>query len=478
MAIVRMLLLLCAAGCALGRTITFSEIYSRSVSNNTSIRLAQKDIDQLALNGKMLTHRFFPQLAVSFDIPNYNQVYPIVSAPRSVSQQLSVDPLGRVTYNQKLPFNAAFAASYGVEYYKYVTNSGRTAADRFVHDFSAAVSATLFRSDTLDRDFAFNNEGVRLKKLTKTTVERSFRYDVKRAYYDYLTRREISQNERLRLDGDAKNIEVVRQKFKSGIISEYALIDYEADFHRSLVLVKVSEDAAHTSENNLYYLINSDPNPADTIAAIPDERVSVEKLTLPVAAMLVNVISNSVDLANYGYTIFQNTENIRYFEQSCLPKIVPAVSVDFQVSNNVLSSWTALPLNLQASVTVAVPLFYEWIAAAQSIENNRITIESARLQMNEKVRALKLKMRNDIITLEGAHFRFFHAKEQTELYRRDYEIAVDRFNVGSIGSWEMIDIKNRFYDNFNTYISVKYAYLSQIALIERDYYIDYGARYE
>ncbi|MBN8218065.1 MAG: TolC family protein [Spirochaetes bacterium] len=471
--------------------LSFEKLLALSVTNNLSVRIAQRDLDNIILNLKQIDLQYVPRLTLTLDAPqistmtDYARSNTFAQAPQFDGSLVLTEKIP--SFAPKLPYHAEASVSYNLSRIQATTNGDLTNQDKWNMGLALGLTVTLWREDTSVRDRDLQKERLRLTRLSQAQVYRQFAYDLRQAYYGFCNERETVENERRRLSGDRESIEVARQKFKAGIIAEYSLIDYEVDFRRSEVRLSDSERAWGEKNWNLYYVLYRPKDSLGEIATVDESLIT--NLAVDPALFLAWALSNSLDLANLQFALFQNQQTLRTAELNLWPKLSVSAGVGWGSTNTVnwtngfsgpaaTRTWTGSlpanpvqnsPLGLNLSANLVAPLFTDWWITRNQLQIARNSREQLKLQIEDRVRTLGYRIRVDLLDLENQYFRFRKAQENFALLRKNFELSRQRFEVGVISSWEMITTKNAYYDNFNAFIDAKYAYLSRLAQMERDY---------
>jgi outer membrane protein TolC len=183
-------------------------------------------------------------------------------------------------------------------------------------------------------------------------------------------------------------------------------------------------------------------------------------------------IRSKLQIAQLRFNLFSNEENLAYLRNSILP------SVRLQAGASWWQTIGEAELNpvpelqgrdLSAGVLISMPLFGEQFRTGNDIMIERLDRTINEATINDQFIVTVKNVLNALATISELRQRHEIAGTILGISTRDFELARLRFEVGSIGSWDMIRSKNEYYSAIDDRVSLRYSLLRQLAQVERDY---------
>jgi outer membrane protein TolC len=121
---------------------------------------------------------------------------------------------------------------------------------------------------------------------------------------------------------------------------------------------------------------------------------------------------------------------------------------------------------------VTIPLFGSTFEKWNSLRLEELDRAINEAQIDALFRDQVVKVRNILLTLAEIRARLDIARDIEKIAARDFDISRLRFELGSVGSFDMIRTKNEYYSAQDEITILRYALLRRLAEIERDYPLD------
>jgi outer membrane protein TolC len=191
--------------------------------------------------------------------------------------------------------------------------------------------------------------------------------------------------------------------------------------------------------------------------------------------MVESGMRHEIQIAQIRYNMFANAENADYIRNSLLP------SVRFEARSDVYSTVgdgifnTAQPVegrDLSAALLVTIPLFGSTFEKWNALRLEEIDRAINETQIDALFRRHVLKVRNILLSLDEIRSRIAITLDIEKLAAQEFDISRLRFELGSVGSFDMIRTKNEYYNAQDELTSLRFTLLRRIAEIERDYPMD------
>ena len=181
-------------------------------------------------------------------------------------------------------------------------------------------------------------------------------------------------------------------------------------------------------------------------------------------------LRSELRIAQLRFSLFSNDENLRYLKNSLLPSVRLRAGADwFNSRDNTGSTADFESRELSAGVLFTFPLFRNSFQKANSIEMEKLGREINEITLTDRFRELVVNVRDDLSAINELRERHKIAQRIEKISTRDYELAKLRFDVGNVGSWDMIRSKNEYFGSLDDLISLRYSLLRKLAALERDY---------
>lgn len=437
-------------------------VLARAREISPELQAARLEVDRMTARVFGVRVKYFPEFEVSVEAPRVFDYYSREEGEGgSEFKYRTQEPGVEATLRQRLPTNTDIRATY-----EHDISQGGLLSDRL----SLVFSQELVRKDPIWLEDSLAEKQVWLKKTAQAAVNREFDYRVKTAYYAVLESEVIAANALRRYEQDQQFVAESEEKFKSGAIAEYSLIDYQRDLKASearLIARQASRDRALAELATLLRVpFDRTPplaQPADPV--IPLDLVDPRR-------MVDSAMRNALEVAQIRYNLFANGENADFIRNSLLPSVRLEARGDLYrtIGDGVFN--TADPVegrDLSAALLVTIPLF-----GSTFDKLNNLRIEGLDRSINEaEVESLFRQevrnVRSILLTLEETRARLAIARDIEKLAARDYEISRLRFELGSVGSFDMIRSKNEYFGALDELASLKFSLLRTLAAIERDY---------
>ena len=436
---------------------------ARAVS--PELAAAQLEVDRMMSRLFGVRVKYYPEFQVQLQAPrifDYEAREEGVDEPKF--QYRTTEPGIEATLKQKLPTNTELSAGYDHD-----ISRGGLLSDRL----GLVFSQEFVRKDPLWLQESLVKKQIWLKKTAQTSVAREFDYRLKNAFFSVIEAEMILVSAQRRYDQDVQFVAESEDKFRSGVIAEYSLLDYRRDMKTSesrLVTRKAARDRARSDLASLLQIPYGEPLPLKE----PPDPVIDNALCDP-KRMVESGMRHEIQIAQIRYNMFANAENADYIRNSLLP------SVRFEARADVYSTVgdgifnTAQPVegrDLSAALLVTIPLFGSTFEKWNALRLEEIDRAINETQIDALFRRHVLKVRNILLSLDEIRARIAIALDIEKLAAQEFDISRLRFELGSVGSFDMIRTKNEYYNAQDELTSLRFALLRRIAEIERDYPMD------
>lgn len=443
--------------------MNLEQVMSLAEQVNPSLKAAKLEVERMMRRLYGVCLKYYPEFRVELEAPRVYDydVNQLGTTGGSDFHYRTYEPGVGVQYVQHLPTNSDLAANY-----EHNASSHGILTDRLALKFSQE----LVRKDPIWLQKTLAEKQVWLEKQAEASVGREFRYGVAVAYYTEIETRLLLDNAATRFEENEKFAEESETKYKAGIIAEYSLLDYRRDFEQSRSRLVSCRSAHDIARYNLLYLLQMPFDSRVTFEDVPEP--SVDPVLCDLRRMVETGIRSKLQIAQLRYNLFSNEENLTYLRNNFLPSVKLQAGASWwqTIGDAELNPVPELQgRDLSAGVLISMPLFGEQFRTGNDIMLQRLDRTINETTINDQFLVTVRNAMNSLATADDLRGRHKIAGTILEISTRDFELAKLRFEVGSIGSWDMIRSKNEYSASIDALISLRYSLLRQLAQIERDY---------
>lgn len=442
--------------------MTVQAAIARARAVSPELATARLEVDRMMARLFGIRIKYYPEFQVQLQAPrvfDYNAREEGLN--ESKFQYRTTEPGFEASLKQKLPSNTELSADYNHD----ISRAGLL-SDRL----SLVFSQEFVRKDPLWLQESLAEKQIWLKKTAQASVDREFEYRVKNTFYSVLEAELIAANAERRYEQDEKFAAESEDKFRSGVIAEYSLLDYQRDLKVSesrLVARKASLDLARSEFASLLQI----PYGAPVSLVEPSDPVINGSLFDP-RRMVESGMRHELRIAQVRYNMLANAENADYIRNTLLPSVRFEARGDLYrtIGDGVFN--TSQPVegrDLSAALLVTFPLFGSTFEKWNNLRLEEIDRSINENQIDSLFRQEVRDVRNALISLNEIQARHSVAKDIEKLAAREFEISRLRFELGSVGSFDVIRSKNEYFNALDELTTLRYALLRRLAEIERDY---------
>jgi outer membrane protein TolC len=374
-------------------------------------------------------------------------------------KESNTDPALGVTLQEHLPSNTDINGSY---------SSSTTVRGIQGEDLSIEFSQELLRKDPIWKEKTIASKALWLERAAAAAIDREFQYQVKAAYYTVVEARLGLDNAFERYKQDRLYAQESEKKYQAGIIAEYMVLDYRRDYEQSQSRLVVRRSALEHARNQLFYLLQM---PFDSEVVFKDlPEPGLDPQLCDSRRMIDARMRSELRIAQLRFSLFSNDENLRYLKNSLLPSVRLRAGADwFNSHDNSGAVADFESRELSAGVLFTFPLFRDKFTKRSNIALEKIDQETNEITLTDRFRELVVNVRDDLTTVNDLRERHKIAQRIQDISARDYKLAKLCFEVGNVGSWDMIRSKNEYFGSLDDLISLRHSLLRRLAALERDY---------
>lgn len=440
------------------RSMSLPQVLARATEVSPDLKTAKLEIDRMTgqLNGVRM--KYYPEFVLKSEFPRRQRFYEKRDGVMYLDRSDS-DPVFGVQMQEHLPSNTDINAAYSTD----TTIRGIRG-----EELSIEFSQELLRKDPIWKEHSVFTKLLWLEREAAAAVDREFHYQIKSAYYAVVEATLLLANAEERYKQDKLYAEESEKKFTAGIIAEYMVLDYRRDYEQSQSRLVVRRSALDRARNELLYLLQL---PFDsTVRFLEVSEPGVDLRQIDRVRMIDARMRSELRIAQLRFNLFSNAENLSYLKNSLLPSVRLRAGGDWFNSHDKAGTTADIESReLSAGVLVTFPLFRDTFTKANNITLEKIDREINEITLTDRFRELVRDVRNDLTAVADLCERHEIAERIHKISNRDYELARLRFEVGNVGSWDMIRSKNEYFGALDDLITLRYALLRRLAAMERDY---------
>lgn len=385
-------------------SMTLEDALRIALSENTSVKVAEKEITRSEYARKGSYASLFPQIDAT------------ASYQRTLKKQVMYMDfdMGGGSGGGEIPQDPP--ASEGFEVGRSNNWTLGVAAGM------PLVSASLWKSLNIsDLDVELAVEKARSSKLAMVT-------QVKQAFYSVLLAEESLKVFQETYDNALKNYEETKKKYMVEKASEYDLI-------RAEVTVRNAEPNVYNAQHSLFIanwqlkaVIGIDLETEIRCLGTLDD--FAEDMFREYHSADTSFIENNASLREYAIQLEQLSETVKMQKYQYLPTLSLSFSYNYISMNNDFrfAEYRWNPFST-VGLTLSVPIFSGG-ARYNNVRQAKVSYESAKLQRDDLERNIRIGIRQYLGQMETCMKKYYAAQSSVTQARKGYEIAEKMYQVG------------------------------------------------
>lgn len=381
-------------------SLTLEDALRIALSENTSVKVAEKEITRSQYARKGTYASLFPQIDFS------------ASYQRTLKKQV-------MYMDFDMPGAGSGEGSSANEGFEV----GRS--NNWNLGFSAGmplVSATLWKSLKIsDMDVELAVEKARTSKLQMVT-------QVKQAFYGVLLAKEALDVFVETYDNAVRNYEETRKKHMVSKASDYDLIRAEVSVRNAEPDVYNAEHSLFIAKWQLKAVIGIDlDTEIDCVGSIQDY---ADMMFRDIHSTDTSYIENNGSLRELALQIEQLGETVKLQKYQYIPSLSLSFSYNYISMNNDFrfSEYRWNPYSM-AGITLSIPIFSGG-KRLNDVRQAKVAYEQASLQRMDAERNIRISIRQYLGQMETSMKKYYAAESLVSQARKGYEIAEKMYQVG------------------------------------------------
>jgi len=286
-------------------------------------------------------------------------------------------------------------------------------------------------------------------------------YATKTAFYSVLLAREETSMRTEEMEVLTRNVEITRNKFANGLVSQYELLRIEVELvNTETTLIQAENDLARALAD-LKMLLAVDPSqPIDVDGSFPTES---RELTLDEYLVIAETESPELVLAKLNESIARKNLNMTVGE--FFPTVSAFANYDYSNSDTCDISFDSDDWEFTAGVMIDFPISELLVAAAET-KQARAQYEQAKIAREEMERQIRLNVTTAYLDMEEAKKVIELQEKNIELAKKNLDIAEVRYQNGIDTLLELLDAQLSLTDALVNYYTALYGYEEALARLE------------
>jgi len=415
----------------------------------------------------ILSAAFLPAFKIRAKLPELDFVSNLIKTNLTAYSLLS----GSLGLNQKLPAGGNFSLDYSLSSEKLYTN--------FFLKEKAKIRNNALRAslswDFLQKDrYYYEKQRItgRLKYLAiiSNFKKISLKHEIKKLYYSYLASLELRQLEKLRIDEDNKFNKKAQKKYSAGAISEFESIDFKNDLLISKIRLFAAEKRVKDARSELLYILQLSDLKSAKIKTTPQDIKSV--INFNETELINNTAVYNPEINQIRLLGAEAEIRSREYKDSLLPGLQLSADGGVWMQKVFPQKTASSDVKINIMCTVALPGTGQMFKKKSAAALEQTLAERYRLDLERITRILKLNIEQDIQEHERIYRIYLWEQELSGIYKKDYEISMERFEAADITSWHFLNRKNRYFDCLKRITELKYNFLIKTSEISSRYFTD------
>jgi len=341
--------------------------------------------------------------------------------------------------------------------YSYYSFNGDTDNENTTLSASAGVSGRI--SPFLFHNYKYSKISNRSAEIGYSEMENTIRYTIINSFFQTLI-----AGEKLKLQKDIseysqKKFEEAQLKYSMGNISKSNLLNFEVSKSSDVIDLKAAESNLKKNRQNLIYYMNAEIIP-DSLNIVY-EQAELKDDNFTESALIDEALKNNPDVAVQNNYLSQKELALKMEYDNYLPSLTGSLSYGYNKSedlNNDLLSYSSDGITARAGLSVNLTY-----SGLNGIDRSKVEVKKSRLQLENKIEAIKNEIRIKLLELENQKNSLELAGKHVELAQENLDLADKLFFIGDKSATDYLQARNDFikakYNKINTqynYILSKY----------------------
>lgn len=451
------------------QTLTLEESITIALENSYSIRSAKYNLIRSQKNLEAMKLGLRTNIFMEFDLPEYNSALQSQFNPTTGKEQFfkieNTTLEGRLFFSQPIVFTngnfSIISSMFGRE---------QLGGDReYFTNISLSLSQPLFTFNTLQANLDRAEVNLNKSELNFSKAERDIIYNVTAGFYNFYEAKKRLEIAREKVEQTKASYETAQNKFKAGLIAEVEAMQLEVDYASAQNELLSAETRLQESRNNFKLILGLPlEEDLDVVATIEYNPIFVD----PEMA-IEYALANRPELKNAKSDIYLN--QLEVDETKSDGRISAMLNARYGLNKNEDDFdmlFEDMAENRSVTLTLSVPV-WDWGQNSRRVEAAEADLKLAELYFENQEDVIKKEILALLNQVEAAKKRVEVLSKSVELAEKSYNISVERFNSGTITSFDLTQMQIRLTDARINSLTALIDYKLALADLARKTFHDY-----
>ena len=278
----------------------------------------------------------------------------------------------------------------------------------------------------------------------------SLRHSVVNSFFQVLIAEERLRLQKNIAEYSQKKYEEAELRFSMGNISRSDLLSFDVSRSSDIIDLKSAESNLKKTRQTLIYHMNIQIEPDSLKISFSGDEIDIEDAD-DFENMINEALENRRDIALSENIIKQREFSLRTEYGNYLPSLTGSITYDYNQYTDFQHDWRSYTTDgIRARMGLSINLTHSGL---NSIDRSRVEIKRSRLQLDNRIVAVKNEIRLKLLELENQKNNYSLAEKHVELAKENMDLAEKLFNLGDRSVSDFLQTRN-------SYISAEYRKIS------------------
>lgn len=455
--------------------LDLQEAISIALEQSFSMKTAELNLERSQKTLEARKRGLMTNVSMEFDLPRYSRSLQSQFNPITGSEQFyeigQTIIEGRLFFEQPIVLtNGTFSLVGSLFGRDQFGSSGGEIRD-YYSDLSLQLRQPLFTFNSLGASLERAELNLVKSERNYTRAEQNIIYNVTVSFYNVLKAKKQVEISEEKVRQTEISYETAQNKFKAGLIAEVEALQLEVDVASSKNELLAKETDFLEAENSFKLLLGI---PIDQQIEI-DAVIDYEPVIVDLETAVSYALENRSDLLNAETDI--RLQELNVDEVDSRGSVNALLTAQYGINNNdeVFSDvFSEFQDNRRVTFTVSVPIL-DWGRNRREVESAEAELRLTQLNYDFQREEIKQEIISIINKLEAAEARVEVLSKSVDLAQRSYDISVQRFNAGTITSFDLSQTQLRLTDAKINSLNALIDYQTTLADLIRQTHYDFRA---
>ncbi len=350
---------------------------------------------------------------------------------------------------------------------------GNSTTQRWTDDITINYSQPLFQPNTQRLQLNSTKRNLEMAEKRFEGTQNMIYFNVIRTYFELVQAKKQLEIDTEDVQQKEQNHNNTMNKYRAGIMAEVDALKTQVELDEARINNKTSElnYQKQLDEFKRYIGLSLDENidvSSDVNVQIID--IDSEKAFLEAFARDAAIKNQELEILNSKDRV-ETTKNERKFKANLALSygLNEQDPIDSYLRDNLFRQMSRTN---SVSLDFTIPIF-DWGQHKLDVENSLISVKSNELDLENNKLVLKRSVQDIINNIENANDKMDIQERTEELAQKQYDITVERYNIGEINSDELFQSSSRLKRAKLNVLSAQIQYQKAIANLQMTTYWDF-----